>query len=181
MRNDRIHGAVKSRTRLFSRTRSPISAVIFPTQEIRVSGNRSLQASFKATASRGAVVNTSSKILAIGQSRHQGSSASLRPRTSLHGLDADGDKLGHQLRTALARCEQMPQIARQSIADIHHGMNGEMAGKPSCLNQPRLEIEMFSRNAATQVCLSPRWHLPAKLRSAGYIGKPAQFQPLRLR
>src|SRR6266487_3820367 len=66
------------------------------------------------------------EILAIGQCGDEGRFGRI---TSLRGKfrrAADGNRALEQFRSHVTGLEKMPQIARQSVADVHQGVDGKM-------------------------------------------------------
>ena len=55
-----------------------------------------------------------------------------------------------QLRAHAAGRQDMAQVARQPVADVQHGVQGEVLRQPARLGQARLEFEMLAGQRAAQ-------------------------------
>src|SRR5256885_7029955 len=95
------------------------------------------------------------EILAVGERGGQrlfpsadmswGTIGSLRTAAARNFLcrATDRDRIGKQLGANSACIEDVGQVTRKTIADVHHGVDRKTVGQPSRFGQPRLEFEMF--------------------------------------
>ena len=124
--------------------------MIFPTQLNFNFGNRFFQASSNFTASLLASVNNNSKSSPSVSAAIMAGLARNLPSPRNFAAREIGNRRFQKFRADVARVQNVTQIARQSVAQIHHRVNGKMFHQPARFGHSRLKIQMFSRQRTAQ-------------------------------